>query len=246
VAWPEDIDQPCGLHVSELTTVLDRLVPLRPVVFRRRPTDPWFDAQCRQFKRATRRLERVYLAACRRCRPLTDSIDDDRLGRAVAAVAAKAAWYNQRREYRRLRQTKCDDFWRHRVDACRSSPRLLWQAVDRILGRGKLPAGDTIDVEQFRAFFDEKVNRIRDATAGAPPPEFSASPAEVQLPAFSEVSANDIMTFIGRLPDKSSAADPNSTTSLKDIVDLVSPYISELFSRSLAAGYYPLDFNMRS
>jgi hypothetical protein len=60
------------------------------------------------------------------------------------------------------------------------SPRLLWQAVDRILSRGKLPAGDTIDVEQFRAFFDEKVNRIRDA-----PPQFSASPAEVQLAAFS-------------------------------------------------------------
>jgi hypothetical protein len=28
----------------------------------------------------------------------------------------------------------------------------------------------------------------------------------------------------------------------KGIVDLVSPYISELFSRSLAASYYPLDF----
>jgi hypothetical protein len=43
--WPDDIDQLCGLYVTELTTVLDRLVPLRPVVFRRRPTDPWFDAQ---------------------------------------------------------------------------------------------------------------------------------------------------------------------------------------------------------
>ena len=32
------------------------------------------------------------------------------------------------------------------------------------------------------------------------------------------------------------------TSLLKGIVDLVSPYISELFSRSLAAGYYPLDF----
>jgi hypothetical protein len=86
------------------------------------------------------------------------------------------------------------------VDARRSSPKLLWQAVDRILGRSKLPAGDTIDVEQFRAFFDENVNRIRDTTAGAHPPEFSASPAEVQLPAFSEVSANHITAFIGRLP----------------------------------------------
>jgi hypothetical protein len=56
------------------------------------------------------------------------------------------------------------------------------------------------------------------------------------------VHCSDIMTFIGRLPDKSSAADPIPTSLLKDIADLVSPYISELFSRSLAAGYYPLDF----
>ena len=56
------------------------------------------------------------------------------------------------------------------------------------------------------------------------------------------VSANAITAFIGRLPDKSSAADPIPTSLLKGIVDLVSPHISELFSRSLAAGYYPLDF----
>jgi hypothetical protein len=32
--WTDDFDQLYGLYVSELTTVLDRLVPLRPVVFR--------------------------------------------------------------------------------------------------------------------------------------------------------------------------------------------------------------------
>lgn len=63
-AWPEDIDEPCELHVSELTTVLGRQVSLRPVVPKRHPTDPWLDAECREFKRATWRLERVFLAAC--------------------------------------------------------------------------------------------------------------------------------------------------------------------------------------
>jgi hypothetical protein len=72
-------------------------------------------------------------------------------------------------------------------------------------------------------FFDEKVNRIRDATAGAPPPKFSASPAKVQLPAFSEVSANVTTAFIGHLPDKSSATDLIPTYLQKGIVDLISP-----------------------
>jgi hypothetical protein len=79
---------------------------------------------------------------------------------------------------------KCDDFWRHRVDAYigRARGYILRQAVDRIglLGRGKLHPGDTIDGEQSRAFFDETVNSTRDATAGAAPPsEFSISSAHV-------------------------------------------------------------------
>ena len=137
---------------------------------------------------------------------------------------------------------KCDDFWRCHIDACRSNPRRLWQVVDQILGRGKPPPSDTIDVERFRSYFDDKVGSIRDATSGAPPPEFSIAPDGVQLPAFLAVSPADVASYIGRLPDKSSVADPIPTSVLKEIADLVSPYISGLFSRSLAAGYYPMDF----
>jgi len=79
---------------DELNRVLDRLIPLRLVFRRRRPTDPWFDAECRAAKRLTRRLERAYAAACRRCN-------------TADAAAARVAWYDQRRAYRQLRQKKC-------------------------------------------------------------------------------------------------------------------------------------------
>jgi hypothetical protein len=234
-SWPADIDDLCGLYEEELTNILDRLIPLHQVVKRQRPTDPWFDQDCRNSKRQTRRLERLYLAACRRCRPTTSSpsmtSSPSTLGRAVAAAAAaKAAWYSQRRVYRQLRRSKCDEFWRKCVEDNRSNPRLLWRAVDRILGRGKMPASDAIDVNQFRSYFDDKVGRIRTATSGATPPEYSTAPAEVQLPEFRAVSTDDVMRFIGRLPDKSSAADVIPTNILKDIADLVAPFISELFT----------------
>jgi hypothetical protein len=78
----------------------------------------------------------------------------------ASEAAAKAAWFNKRRVYRRLRRAKCDEFWWECISASRSNSSQLWQAVYRT----KPPPSDAIDVEQFRAFCDN-VGRIRDATS---------------------------------------------------------------------------------
>ncbi len=241
--WPDDIDDLCRLCMSELSVTLDRILPLQPKVHRKRPSDPWFDVECRQAKLETRRLERRHAAACRRCRPFTGPVSGSNVYKAVVDIAAtKAAWYAQRRLYRRLRQEKSSEFWRKQVEEHRSNPRQLWRTVDQLLGRGKPPSTDVIGVEQFRTFFDGRVNRIRDATSCASSPSYSTAPTNAQLPSFRDVTLVEVMTFIGRLPDKSSAVDPLPTKVLKDISDLVAPYISELFNRSLSAGHYPSDF----
>jgi len=48
---------------------------------------------------------------------------------------------------------------------------------------------------------------------------------------------------VRRLPDKSSAADPFPTTVLKQVINLLSPFITELFSRLLATGCFPAGFH---
>ena len=65
-----------------------RLIPARTVTRRRRPSDAWFDEECRAMKRRVRRLE----SAVRRAEP-TD---------AVAVAAVNAAWTTERRIYRAL------------------------------------------------------------------------------------------------------------------------------------------------
>jgi len=146
-----------------LTSILDRLVPVRRIVRRPRPSDHWFDGECRDAKRLTRRLERVYSAACRR---------QTRSGSAVAAAAAaadtaKSAWYVQRRRYRELRNAKRSAFWRETIETDRSSPRRLWRSVDTLLGRGRLPASSAITVDEFNSFFVDKVAAIRSGSASA-------------------------------------------------------------------------------
>ena len=54
--WP-DIDDMAALYNSELTSQLDRILPIRQLVRQQRPSDPRFDKDCRAAKCLTRRLE---------------------------------------------------------------------------------------------------------------------------------------------------------------------------------------------
>jgi hypothetical protein len=65
--WPADsVDRMCRLYHDVLLDLLDRFIPVRQTVRRPRPSDVWFDAECRAAKRLTRRLERAFIAADRR------------------------------------------------------------------------------------------------------------------------------------------------------------------------------------
>ena len=59
VSWTDcSTDQLAELYSSEVVSLLDDLVPATTVTTRRRPSDPWFDQECRQTKRVVRRLAR--------------------------------------------------------------------------------------------------------------------------------------------------------------------------------------------
>jgi hypothetical protein len=87
-----------------------------------------------------------------------------------------------------------------------------------------LQSCDDIDVEQFSRFFNEKVAWVRQPTDDSPPPTFKAVPDDVSFSAFAAVIAEDVLLVNGRLPDKSSAANPIPTSVLKAISCLVVPY----------------------
>jgi len=97
------------------------------------------------------------------------------------------------------------------------------QTVDTLLGRGHAPASACIDVEAFRSFFSDKVAKVRLSTESAPPPTFSRVRAGVMLDAFIPLNSVTFWDAIGRLPDKSSDADPMPTSVLKQTADLLAP-----------------------
>jgi hypothetical protein len=111
-----------------------------------------------------------------------------------------------------------------------------------LLGRSKPPSSPTLDADTFSKFFEEKVVKIRNSTAGSPPPVFAELPGDATFASFAAVSADDVISAIGRLPNKSSAVDPLPTFLLRSVADILAPYIAELFNRSLSAGRFPIAY----
>jgi len=69
-----DVDDLAQLYDDTVTAALDDILPPRTVRCQRRPSDPWFDAECRHAKRRVRRFERavggarsVNLSGLRKC-----------------------------------------------------------------------------------------------------------------------------------------------------------------------------------
>ena len=97
-----DGDDLVKLYDDTVVTLLNRQVPVRTVTCRRRPSDGWFDDECRHAKRRVQQLER----AARHVGPLSD--------RQSATVQT---WRTERRQYFALVRRKRANFWTARIDA---------------------------------------------------------------------------------------------------------------------------------
>jgi len=127
---------------------LDTLLPVGHFIRRARPSDAWFDKECRDAKRLTRTLQWRYSIRCR----LSDS---------TGAALARDTWYHLRRLYRQLRHRKASDFWRLRIESERSDPKRLWRSVDRLLGRGRLAASTSVSANEYcHSFANKAFDRV--------------------------------------------------------------------------------------
>jgi len=139
-----------------------------------------------------------------------------------------------------LRRQKSASFWSDKFKSA-TGPRDVWSTVDRLLGRGRRSC-DGVGADELSTFFADKVQQIQSNTAGVPPPVVRPAAPGVSFSHFSELLPEDVATAIGRLSDKSSAVDPIPVPVLKGVADLLTPFLTHLFNRSLASGFFPVCF----
>ena len=128
-SWPLDVDDAAALYDDTIRGILDDILPTRAVVRRPRPSDPWFDAECRAAKRLTCRLERASRAAS--CRASVAAVSDAASSASTASESARQAWLSQRRAYRQLRHDKCKSFWSDKLSTS-TNPRDMWSTLSLI------------------------------------------------------------------------------------------------------------------
>jgi hypothetical protein len=219
-----DIDGLAKLYNTEITAILDQLVPFRTVRRRLRPSDPWFDEECRDVKRLVRKLERA--------------------ARSKETHDAVLTWITQRKAYRLLLQQKREMFWLSKITAERLSPQQLWKSIDTIMGRGQTPTTHVISADTFHNFFDDKVSKVRASTIDAPAPVITVAQSINKFAVFQCLTISDVMNIIKALPDKQCESDPLPTHLLKDCSDILAPFVCELFNRSLSSGQVPAMFKL--
>ena len=221
------VDQLASLYEKDLTTILDTLLPLRAFKIRSRSSDPWFDNECRQSKREARRCERVVRGL--------SGMD------SACLTAALAQWKNTIQDYRLLLRKKRECFWYGKISDTSRDPRRLWRSVNSLLGRSQLPVS-CFSGPAFLEAFSSKTERIRSSVASALPPKFSPLPSQSCLDKFSKVSISTVRSCVMSLPDKYCALDPIPTSLLKDLADLLVPFLTYLVNESLSTGFVPVSF----
>jgi hypothetical protein len=90
----------------------------------------------------------------------------------------------------------------------------------------------------FAAFFEKKIDDVRSATAGLPPPDDIAR-ASTSLSSFQPCSQAQVRRIVMSSPVKSCSLDPVPTFIIREFVDLLLPYLTSMVNASLAQGRLP-------
>jgi hypothetical protein len=105
-------EQLAALYDSETNAIADRLVPLKSVTRRYRPSsDPWHDDDCRAARRRCQRLER-------RAKRRSEFVDAAR---------------EELRSYRALVRQKRSDFCCNTIESQRRNRRHMRQSIDNLV-----------------------------------------------------------------------------------------------------------------
>jgi hypothetical protein len=219
VSLPQDIVAAIDCYDSTLREMLNKHAPLVTRRIRTRSIARWYDRECRDVKRTTRKLERNF--------------------RRSRTAESLTAWRQQFDSQRRIFQSKFVTFWSMSVDACKNNSRILWRTVNNMLQPPQRSTSQKLAVDDFATYFRDKASNIRSSTASAAAPVITVRQVK-PLSSFEPVTVDEVVRLMNKAPAKSSALDPIPTWLLKRLTIYIAPVICRLCNMSLETGTFPL------
>ena len=127
------------------------------------------------------------------------------------------------------------EYWDKKISNCQGDPKKLWRSLSSVLRKEKpkLPDSEELSAERFSEAFQAKLDRVRSATAAAPPPTFEGPCCLSNLEDFKLLDDAAVRRFISSAACKFCELDPAPTWIIKKYANELSPFIVKLFNTSL-------------
>ena len=219
------IDDLAEAYSTTLTSLIDQYAPRTVVQKHYRPITPWFNAACRAEKRKARCLERIY----RR----TESTED------------RSNWTSRLRSCQEFYQQTQSAYWQVLITNSSGDARKLWNTLSAVMGRNRGCSRFNL-ISQLvlsRGSSTIRLVTFRSSTAGAASPDYSAF-HDRGMDEFSQLSVDDVVRLVKDSPSKACSLDPVPTWLVKQLIQLLAPFLTTLFNRSLSQGYLPEAFRL--
>ena len=199
-----------------IVSILDKLIPLKTFTYRLSSRKaPWFDMECTLFKRAVRKLEKVYRLA-----PSTSSLNE---------------WKSKLASYRLLLYSKHSSYLRTSIISA-SNSKHRWASLSKLLHKNTPPP--PFSAQEYHDYISDKVTSIRASNSNSPHPTFSNSFSETSF-VLSPVSLLELTNIINSMSSTSCSLDLVPTFLLKEFSSYFYPVILKLVNLSLNTSKFP-------
>ena len=225
-----DVNIACGHFNQTLLHTMDKHAPIRTRLVTLRPYAPWFDDSLRSLKRKKRQLERRY--------------------RSTGLEVHRQVFSEHCTLYYDAIKSAKQDYYRKRIS--NSDQSQLFNLIDDLLtvkSAPPLPSHDSPQVlaNSFADFFDNKIVSLKERLRSS---NFIDNDLSIVInqPScsscfnnFSEVTVDQITKLIAKSKPKTSKLDPAPTGLIKQSVNIVAPFVTNIINASLTSGIFPTD-----
>ena len=194
---------------------------------------PYYDDEIRAAKQCRRKLERQW--------------------RKSQSDHHRALYVNQCKFVTTLLKRANAEYYQTKVIECKTDQRDLFRVLNELMhrhndGGNEIANGIPCDdlAERLNHYFIEKINHIRDHLVNTPDltnidhPVVPSSPL-FSLSAFKHFTEKAVGRAVQSRPSKHCPLDPIPTWLLKNSIDILAPYLTELANQSFSSGVFPYD-----
>ena len=230
-----DVNIMVDVYNQTLKSCLDDLLPARSKTITEHFNCPCYNDEIRAAKQCRRKLERQW--------------------RKSRSDHHRALYVNQCKFVTTLLKRAKAEYYQTKVIECKKDQKALFRVLNELMHRNNndgnviangIPCDDL--AERLTHYFIEKIDHIRDHLVNTPdltnidhPVTVVPSSPLFSLSAFKHVREKAAERAVQSRPSKHCPLDPIPTWLLKNSIDILAPYLTELANQSFSSGVFPYD-----